>query len=256
MGNEAKVFWKDKEISLFPEGAAEIDNNLVLADLHLGYEGVAASSGLFVPKVMLKEAMEKIKRLKKRKNFEKLIICGDLKHEFSELHPAEWKDIQKFLEFLKDNFEKIIVVRGNHDNFLKILLKKENIDYFEDCFCENDIVYLHGDKIPEGLDLKSENKLVVMGHEHPAMMIRDSLGVSFKTPCFLFGQDVLVLPAFSSIFSGADIISMPKNAYLSPLLRKKDVDKMKVFVCLDDEILEFPELGKIKEFSLKDDFEL
>ncbi len=256
MGNEVNIFWKNKKISLFPEGAAEIESNLVLSDLHLGYEGVVASSGLFVPKILLKEAIEKIKNIKNRRNFEKLIICGDLKHEFSELHSAEWKDIQKFLEFLKENFQKIIVIRGNHDNFLKILLKKLNIDYFEDYFEENDIIYMHGDKIPKGLDFKRENKLIVMGHDHPALMIRDSLGVSFKAPCFLFGHNILVLPSFSSIFSGADILSMPKNAYLSPLLRKKDVDKMKVFVCLEDEILEFPELGKVKKFSLENDFEL
>jgi metallophosphoesterase superfamily enzyme len=58
---------------------------------------------------------------------------------------------------------------------------------------------------------------------------------------------VLVLPAFSPIFPGSDILAVPQSALLSPILRKYGIDNMKVYACLENEILEFPDVGVMKQ---------
>lgn len=237
----------NKKLRILPEGCAVINDTMVVADLHLGYEGVLATSGLFMPRVSLRDVVEKIERvLRRHEGLRTLVVNGDLKHEFSELHKFEWKDVDGFVKYAIEKFENLIVVRGNHDNYLKILLKKYGLELHES-YSTNGFLFIHGDKA--SLDIFSQ-KNVILGHEHPAMVVKDSVNVKAKVPCFLYGKinrsNVLVLPAFSPIFPGSDIISLPQSALLSPILRKHGIDSMKVYACLESEILEFPEIGVIK----------
>jgi metallophosphoesterase superfamily enzyme len=44
-----------------------------------------------------------------------------------------------------------------------------------------------------------------MGHEHPAINLRDGIATSVKCPCFLAGPRVLILPAFSQWSAGSNV---------------------------------------------------
>ncbi len=239
----------ERKIKILPEGCAIInDDTMVISDLHLGYEGVMATSGLFMPRVSLQDITDKIENvLKRENNVSKLIINGDLKHEFAELHRFEWKDVDDFVRYAKERFSELIVVRGNHDNYLKVLLKKYGIEMYESHYETDEFLITHGDRMIINAFSK---RYLIIGHEHPAMVIKDSVNVKVKVPCFLYGRvegvNLLVLPAFSPIFPGTDMLSVPPSALLSPILRKTGIDDLKIYACVEDEILEFPKVGVVK----------
>ncbi len=240
----------DSKIKLLPEGGAVIDDKiLVIADLHLGFEGVMATSGLFMPRIMLEDVKALLSRIvDKHKKLEELVVAGDMKHEFAEMHGFEWKDVHAFMEFALEKFKRVVVVRGNHDNYLKVALKRyERVVFEEAAYVKDDFVVVHGDK--DNVAAFSR-PFLIMGHEHPAIVVKDDVGAVVRTRCFMVGKygrtRIVVLPAFSPIFMGTDILSMPDSELLSPILRRIGIEDFKLYACLEDEVLEFPTIAEIR----------
>jgi hypothetical protein len=101
----------------------EIDA-IAIADLHLGYEGIMAEQGMLIPKVQFKKEIGMLRKIIEKKQAERIIINGDVKHEFSETSYHEFKEVSDLLEFLEKNFEEVIVIKGNHDNFIARVAKR------------------------------------------------------------------------------------------------------------------------------------
>lgn len=179
---------------------------LVVGDLHLGYEGSLRESGFIFPKGTYKKVIKEFDLIfEKISNVKKVVLLGDLKHEFGKILREEWKEILDFIDYLKDKCNKIIVIKGNHDIIVEPILKKKDIivrDYFvwkKNCF-------LHGDKdFEEIYDRNIKNWFV--GHGHPAVVLSDGVKKE-KYKCFLVGnfkdKEVVVLPSFFDVNEGSD----------------------------------------------------
>ncbi len=226
---------------------------LCIADLHLGYEGIMAEYyGVFLPKVQFHEEMENLKKLLNsfKKLPEKIILNGDIKHEFSETSYHEFREVSEILRFLESNFKEIILVKGNHDNFIARVTKKFEKVNLVDFYEEKDFVFFHGHKlIKNGNELK--DKTVIMAHEHPSIVFYSSAGRKEKVPCFLHGKvnafELCVMPAFSTLAQGSEINLLPKEELLSPLLKKINIDEMKVILVSKE--LGIKNLAKLKEIK-------
>jgi putative SbcD/Mre11-related phosphoesterase len=223
---------------------------VVIADLHLGFEGIAAEQGIFMPKIQFKKELEVVKKIaKKHPEAEKIIINGDLKHEFSETTYHEFAEVKEMLKFLSSTFKEIIFVKGNHDNFIARVTSRFSIPVHEVVALEN-FLFFHGHKMSKETSTRKEG-FVVIAHEHPALALYDEVGGREKLKCFLYGFDenlkknIIVLPAFSYLAQGSDVNIVPKGELLSPLFKIVDVDGLNaVGVSEEAGILEF---GKIKE---------
>jgi len=96
-----------------PEKALRMGSNLIVSDLHLGYEVAMAREGFYLPRVfhdLVRDLGEVIEREKPKR----LIIDGDLKHSFV----PEWRErveLRAFFEEVTSLVEEVILVRGNHD---------------------------------------------------------------------------------------------------------------------------------------------
>src|SRR5205823_9761678 len=66
---------------------------------------------------------------------------------------------------------------------------------------------------------------IIMGHEHPAVKLKDELGATVSVPAFLVTDGLVVLPAFSPLALGVDVSAYP---YLSPLLNRTPIDGPRV----------------------------
>lgn len=220
----------------------EIKNALVIADLHLGYEIAMTEYGVMIPKVQLSEEVEMLKKAMEKSNANILIINGDLKHEFGRSDYHEYKEVKTFLEKARKHFEKIVVVKGNHDNYIENILKRfKNIEVCNE-FEFNNFYFLHGHK--ETLKIfKKQN--IVLAHEHPAILLEHEYSKE-KIPCFLYGRirgiNIIVLPPFSSLAGGSEINILPKHELLSPILKQIDVDKLKAIGVSEAGLLKFPEI--------------
>lgn len=220
------------DIVLTPSKALVVENKAVISDLHLGFENVLQNYGINIPRIQIDEIIEELENVLSL-GIEELIINGDVKHEFSQNLPVEWKDVINLLEFLSGEV-KISIIRGNHDNFLPAILKKFPEVRFEEAMDVNEYTILHGHKKIDSLT----NRLI-LGHEHPAVKLRDEVGGFYRYSCFLKLGDVIVLPAFSPLMKGTDMLS--SSRFMSPILENFRVEDAEVYAIEDDVIY----LGKI-----------
>ncbi len=221
---------------------------LVISDIHLGLEGSVTSEGGYVPRFQLEDVQEDLEKAKKETGASRILVNGDLKNEFRKNYYSEKKEIDKFLTQLKELFDELILIEGNHDNFLEDLVEKNGLK-LDKKHEEEEILFTHGHRDVEDLE---EFETVVIGHEHPALSLKDDIGVVEKVDCILHGETsegtkIIVLPAFSSISNGTRINETPQNELLSPVLRKNiDLSSMRaVAVSREAGIFDFPEIGKI-----------
>lgn len=216
---------------------------VVVSDLHLGFEEEMNLRGLFLPKLQRDHVENIIDRIIERYSPETLIINGDFKHEFSRNLPQEWDDIMHFINRYKKQV-KLHFVRGNHDNYLITILKKNGIEISETFETERYYIY-HGDR---DRDLR---KITILGHEHPSLVLRDRVGGMFKIPAFVFNEEsgVLITPAVSFFSSGTDVAqSLMSEEHFTPVLRHTDSRKFRVYGITEEfGLVDFGFLGDLQQ---------
>lgn len=215
---------------------------LVLADFHLGFEESLNKKGVFVPRFQLNDVLQSLKNIFEKVHPKTIVVNGDLKHEFGKISEQEWRDVLKLIDFLKQNCNELIIIKGNHDIILKPVAEKRLITLVSE-FATGDITIVHGDK----LQLFNKSiKTLIIGHEHPAVGLRESGRVE-KFKCFLVGkykkQNLVVQPSFNPVVEGTDVL---KEKVLSPYLT--DLQNFEVFV-VNDKTKEVLKFGKVKNLS-------
>jgi len=218
---------------------------LVIGDIHIGYEEMLNKEGVLVPRFQFKDLLKRLGSILENTNPKTVVLMGDLKHEFGTISEQEWRETLKFLDFLTDKGIKVILIKGNHDTILGPIAKKRDVEIVDD-YIVDDIAFMHGDKIRK---TDKNIKTIVIGHEHPALSIRDGLRVeTFK--CFLLGKyekkNLIVMPSFFLMTEGTDIL---KERLLSPFL-KQDLDDFNAFIVNEDEkTLDFGRIRDIKKIQ-------
>jgi putative SbcD/Mre11-related phosphoesterase len=175
---------------------------VVISDIHLGLEGSMTSKGSYVPRFQLDDIKEELKEIREEKDAGRILVNGDLKNQFSTSY-TEKQEIDEFLEFLKEEFEEVILIEGNHDTFLDNTAEKHGLELRES-FREDGVLFVHGHEEIEG-----DFETLVIGHEHPALVLTDDVGVKEKIDCLLYGEieegNIVVMPAYSKISNGSGV---------------------------------------------------
>lgn len=226
--------------------ALYFDSTLVIADAHIGYEEALNRQGILVPRLQFEEMLKRMGKIfsrLKNKKIERIIVNGDLKHEFGTISEQEWRNTLKFLDLLAKHCNEVILIKGNHDAILGPIASKRNVKVV-DYYIVGDMLVAHGDKVPDRNALKSI-KTIIIGHEHPAVSIKEGpRAEQFK--CFLKGKykgrDLIVQPSFNPIAEGADLL---RDGILSPFLRQ-GLDNFGVYV-VEDKVYEFGKLRNLKQ---------
>ncbi len=220
-------------------------STLVIADVHIGYEEALNKQGILIPRMQFEEMvkrMEKIFSLLKGRQIKRIVVNGDLKHEFGTISEQEWRNTLKLLDLLAGHCNEVILIKGNHDTILGPIAKKRNIKVLEH-YLKGDILIIHGDKILDKGLLKKAS-IIIIGHEHPAVSIREGPRVEqFK--CFLKGRykgkSLIVQPSFNTLVEGTDLL---RDEILSPFLQQ-DIGNFDVFI-VEDIVYEFGKLKRLK----------
>ena len=223
---------------------------LIIADVHIGYEEAMNKSGVLIPRRQYTETISLLEQtfaeLKAYKMpVEKVIINGDLKHEFGTISETEWRNTLGILDFLAKQCKSIVLIKGNHDTILGPIANKRNVAV-KDFEVIGDIFVCHGDYITDKQELKKA-KILIIGHEHPSVSLRQG-GRAEKYKCFLVGEwqkkSLVVMPSFNTIIEGSDVL---KEDLLSPFL--KDIGKFEVFVAGYGEIMDFGSVNKLRQLE-------
>ena len=150
-----------------------------------------------------------------------------------------------------DKNGEIIIIKGNHDNILGSILKKDELKQvkLENYYILENILFFHGHKrdferVKEQLTDK-KIKLVIIGHFHPAVTLEEAAKKE-KYKCYLYGKlkkfkkELIILPSFFPLIEGTNILS--EDFRLEGWL---DVSNFEVFI-LSDKIYDF---GKVKQIN-------
>jgi hypothetical protein len=118
---------------------------LVISDIHIGYEEALNRQGFLIPRMQFRDIVQRLERIIGKNKFKIIIVNGDLKHEFRRISEQEWRQTSLLLDFMSKHSEKIVLIKGNHDNILGPIASKKKLDIV-DYFVTGDILILHGNK--------------------------------------------------------------------------------------------------------------
>ncbi|MBX8636510.1 MAG: metallophosphoesterase [Thermoplasmata archaeon] len=217
------------------------EETIGISDLHLGFEVYMESRGLFLPRMQMKLEEERIESILREYQPSTVLINGDVKHEFGRNTMQEWLEIRRLFTLLTDRC-RVTVVRGNHDNYIINIARTFGIRVVR----SQDVgraKFAHGDVRVDS----RKDSVMIIGHEHPAIRIVDSVGGSYKFPAFLyFDEDpLLILPAFSPFALGTDVLSNWEE-FMSPYLKGRDGGNAIAFAVTDGKLKKIGRLSDIR----------
>jgi hypothetical protein len=210
---------------------------LVVADLHFGIEADLAAHGLHFKS----RSEQRLKRLHKVIDSTKpdaLVLLGDVKHSIPSLTWQEHDELPKILNSLRTRLP-LHVFPGNHDIGIERFLQEEEIRPKDGAVLDG-VGYQHGHMHPSPA---LAGHLVVIGHHHPLLSLRDEVGCALQSPAYMragidtgdYGKEqsgksslpyrVLFMPSFNEI-AGYDILRIIKKPFspLSRLMQKENTE--------------------------------
>ncbi|MEM9722107.1 MAG: ligase-associated DNA damage response endonuclease PdeM [Bacteroidota bacterium] len=178
------IYWKEK-------------SRLLLADVHLGKAGHFRQAGIPVPQTVAMETLNRLQELLEAFCPQEVWILGDL---FHSRYNKEW---DLWADFVRMNDQqRFVLIPGNHDRYLGSgdypfeILEKE--------YKDPPFIFSH-----EPLIAHTQPYINMVGHIHPAILLRGKGRQSLRLPCFWIQEQVMVLPAFGA-FTGMHTIE-PKD---------------------------------------------
>jgi uncharacterized protein len=174
---------------------------LLLADSHFGKINHFRRAGIAVPPAANNKNTETLIDLINQTKPDRVIFLGDLFHSH---YNEEWSVLGQVLKhFVSCSFE---LVRGNHDIMSSIQYEKNKIKVHEGFLPVGNLLLTHE---PQKKSITGSYNLA--GHIHPAVRLEGSGKQALTLPCFYFGKDGGILPAFGS-FTGMAIVTPEKEA--------------------------------------------
>ena len=182
-----------EEVLLLPERAIFFKalKTLVISDVHLGKINHFRKAGIAVPVAANRANLETLIKLLMELKPKRTIFIGDL---FHSVYNAEWEALAPIIKnFSSCSFE---LVPGNHDIMSAVQYERHQIQVQPlELPLTSNIILTH-----EPREAARES-YVICGHIHPAVSLSGRGRQSITLPCFWFGKNQAVLPAFG-VFTG------------------------------------------------------
>jgi len=262
-----------------------VNDCLIFSDFHIGYEESLNKKGILLPRFQFTEIIKRLDKIfLKVKKVDKIIVNGDLKHEFGKISEQEWRHTLKLLDYFSKYCNEVILIKGNHDKHISPIENKRKVKIVDYCIIEpikkenankkvsnkekaikKETIIKKTLKIDKKIiskNIKKSNILVmhgdklpkkellrgistiIIGHEHPAVSIREGNRAE-NFKSYLIGK-----------WKRKNLIAQPsfnlvtkgtdilKEKLLSPFLKRNLKDFEAVVV--GDKLYNF---GKIKELT-------
>ncbi len=168
---------------------------LILGDLHIGKVSHFRRAGLAVPAAALNENFTRLDSIMQAHPIKEVLFAGDLFH--SSIN-TEW---QLFREWrLQYAHIPMSIVPGNHDKQALPYYHEANLHIYEDNCKLGPFTFSHHPK-----ELFLADEYIISGHIHPVITLTGAGKQYLKLPCFYFGPQQCILPAFGA-FTGAYVM--------------------------------------------------
>ncbi|MFA6805080.1 MAG: metallophosphoesterase [Candidatus Methanomethylophilaceae archaeon] len=214
----------------------------VLGDLHLGYERALEDEGMYLPRINADSIRENLNRILSKYEPSRVVLLGDIKHDFRRSKYAVKEEIAEIIGLLTEAAE-VIVIKGNHDNFLQNTLSGMGL-------MAVDYVDIGGYRLEHG-HVDSGKRPVIIGHEHPSVRIPGMVSGGFKMQCFVVARKdgVIVLPPFSPFASGNDL-SLDPGCVMADALRRSDLPNVEIYGVSEVGLMPLGTLQEVMELDI------
>ena len=232
----------DSEPALILE---EEKKNLVISDLHIGFEHKFSSSKITNRKnSSVNDIINNVNKIIKKENPDTMILLGDVKSSIQNITKSEWNDVPYFFEELKNSLE-IILIPGNHDANITKLIPNDITLISSKGMIIDDVLLTHGHTMPSKNYSNVNN--IIMGHIHPVYFDENSLlngeriWISIKTEkSEIFSSSkgkikITIVPSFNPYFYATEKRYYKKS--ISPIIEKIQDSAIAKIATLDGTII-------------------
>ncbi len=185
-------------LCLLPEKAGFLPqtSTLLIADAHIGKALSFRKLGVPVPHGTTAETLALLSALVDRWSAKRIVFLGDFLHSARSHGPTTmntlsmWREAHAALE--------LTLVRGNHDDHAGDPPAHLGIEAVNEPLMHGDLALCHH-------PVARAPAYVLSGHLHPGVNLSGRANDRVRLPCFWFGANVGVLPAFGA-FTGLHTI--------------------------------------------------
>lgn len=189
------------ELLLTPERAVVWPSRrtVFIADVHIGKAAVFRARGLPVPQGTTSATLARLSRVIERTQAQQLVVLGDFLHARESQASGTMQALHTWRKRHSD--VGCLVIQGNHDRHAGALDSSLGIVTQSEPFWTPGLIGVH--EAHEALQEIGDtaNALILAGHEHPVVSLRDRLD-QLRLPCYRLRQNVLTLPAFGDFTGG------------------------------------------------------
>ena len=221
------------------------EKNLIITDLHVGFENSLASKKIFIGKnSTITETINEISELIDIEKPDSVILLGDVKSSIKSISKSEWEELPMFFERIKEKC-KVIFIPGNHDANIQRLVPEGISMISSTGMVEENILLTHGHTMPS--ENFSHVDKIIMGHVHPVFLQEDSIlngqrvWISLKTekqnifPNKNGEIEITIIPSFNKYFYATHKKKYKKS--ISPIIERiKNVSSARI-ITLDGTII-------------------
>ena len=198
MSDDLEIEVKGEKLLLLPERAAfwSRQSMLLVADPHWGKAATFRVSGIPVPAGTTSDAIARLDSIIMRTGARKICFLGDLLHAREGRSQGMFDSLRSWRERHREL--EVVLVRGNHDKRAGDPPGELRFDCVDAPSVSAPFVLAHH-------PVASERGYVISGHVHPGIRLYGRGGMRERLPCFWFGKDYAILPAFGDFTGLGDV---------------------------------------------------
>lgn len=185
---ERAAFWPDRQ-------------TLFIADVHLGKAAVFRARGLPVPRGTTAATLERLSHVLQRTQARRLVVLGDFLHARESHAPGTMAVLRAWRQAHADL--SCAIVQGNHDRHAGQLSADLDFEAIDTPYAVPGLLGVHD---AAAAPAERDGTLVLCGHEHPVVVLRDKVD-QIRLRCYALRGHVLTLPAFGS-FTGGQVVDL------------------------------------------------
>jgi DNA ligase-associated metallophosphoesterase len=175
-------------------------SSLLVADPHFGKAATFRAAGIYVPEETTTATLSRLDAVIAETGARRIVFLGDFLHAREGRHPATFDAIGIWRA--KHESIAMLLVRGNHDRRAGDPPASLQIECVDGPHIEQPFAFAHHPVPVAGA-------YVLAGHIHPGARLRGAGRESARVPCFWFGREIAVLPAFGEFTGLATIEAHP-----------------------------------------------
>ena len=171
------MYWEEKSI-------------LFLSDLHLGKARHFSKSGIPIPSNVGVQNLKNLEIVIDYFQAPKVCFLGDL---FHSSYNKSWEDFAALVAYYPE--VQFDLVQGNHDILKKNFYLETGLHIYDERVI-GPFLFTH-----EPIEQPPLHYYNISGHVHPSVLLSGPGKQRLKLPCFYFGRQQAILPAFG-LFTG------------------------------------------------------